>query len=102
MTLKPAVKNALESSMIALAAAGVCLWFLISAANLVDVPVARVTFLGIGLGAALTTHLVFMILAIKRSGRSVYGWMPAVVLLWPIGVVAFLAVLATEDKPAEA
>lgn len=102
MNILPAVRNAVESSLLALAAAGVCLWFLISAANLEDVPVARVTLLALGLACALMAHLVFIAIAVKRSGRSVFGWMCVIVLLWPLGLVAFLIQLATQDKAAEA
>eukprot|EP01136_Pigoraptor_vietnamica_P025184 Opistho-1_new@78916 len=100
--MNAAVKSSVESALIALLVAGACLWFLISSANLEDPPAARMALLGIGLGCALMVHWVFMAAAIKRSGRSLLGWMLAVVLLCPVGTAAFLAVLSSaEDKPSQ-
>ena len=94
-----AVKSSIESALIALLAAGVCLWFLISSTQHGEPPAERLVLLGLGLACALTAHLIFMFVAVKRSGRSVVGWMLAFVLLGPVGTAAFLAVLASEDKP---
>ena len=95
------VKSSVESALIALLAAGVCLWFLISGSQQEDPSAARMALLGIGLACALTAHLIFMGVAVKRSGRSLVGWMLAFVLLGPVGTAAFLAVIASEEKPAQ-
>jgi len=100
--MKPAVKTVVESALIALAAAGCCLWLLISAANREDPPEARIALLGIGLGCAVVAHWTFMAMVIKRSGRAFLPWMFAVVVLIPVGTAALLALLASEDKAPQA
>ena len=100
--MKPAVKSPVESALIALALAGVCLWFLISSANGQDPSAARLTLLGLGLSSALMAHWVFMAVAIRRSGRGVFGWMVAIVLLGPVGTAAIMAVLLSDEKPQQA
>lgn len=99
--MNAAVKSAVESALIALLAAGCCLWFLISGANAQEPAVARLTLLGIGLGCALVAHWTYMAVAVRRSGRSMLGWMLVIVLLVPVGTAAFLAVLSSEDKPQQ-
>ncbi|MDY0747919.1 hypothetical protein SNE35_25680 [Paucibacter sp. R3-3] len=96
--MKPAVKSAVESALVALLAAGCCLWFLISAANLEDPPAARMAFLGIGLGCSIVAHWTFMGVVLKRSGRGLFPWMLAIVLMGPVGTAALLALLASEDN----
>ena len=99
--MNTAVKSAVESALIALAAAACCLWFLISSASLEDPPEARMALLGIGLGCALVAHWTFMAVVLKRSGRALLPWMLAIVLLTPVGTAALLALLASEDKPPQ-
>ncbi|MDN3922380.1 hypothetical protein [Roseateles violae] len=94
---KPELKSAVESALIALLVAACCLWFLISSANLEDPPVARMALLGIGLGCAVAAHMTFMVIAVKRAGRALLPWLAFIVLLFPVGTAAFLAVLASEE-----
>ena len=100
--MNTAVKSAVESALIALLAAACCLWFLISAANLEEPSVARVTLLGIALGCSMVAHWTFMAVVLKRSGRALVPWMLAIVLAAPVGTVALLVLLASEDKPQQA
>lgn len=102
MTMNTHLKTAVESALVALLVAGCCLWFLISSANLEDPPAARVALLAIGLGCALVVHMVFMAMAVKRSGRAVVPWMFAIVVLLPLGTAAFLAVLAMDEQAQNA
>ncbi|WP_077036555.1 hypothetical protein [Pelomonas sp. KK5] len=95
--MKPAVKNAVESALVALAVAACCLWFLISAANAEEVAPARMALLGIGLGCSIVAHWTFMGVVLKRTGRGIFPWMIAFVLAGPVGSAAFLALLASED-----
>ena len=95
------LKTAVESALVALLVAACCLWFLISSANLDEPPAARLALLAISLGCALVVHMVFMAMAVKRSGRAVLPWMFAIVVLVPLGTAAFLAVLAMDDKPQQ-
>ena len=101
MTMNAHLKTAVESALVALLVAACCLWFLISSANLDEPPAARLALLAISLGCALVVHMVFMAMAVKRSGRAVLPWMFVIVVLVPLGTAAFLAVLAMDDKPQQ-
>ncbi len=100
--MKPNVKSAVESALVALLVAGCCLWFLISSAMDEDPSAARMALLGIGLGCAMVAHWTFMAVVLQRSGRRLLPWMVAIVLASPVGSVALLALLASEDKPQQA
>lgn len=93
------IKTAVENALIALLVGGVCLWMLISAANLDEPPAARITLLGLGIAGAFIVHLVFLGKALKHSGRSFGGWMAALILLMPLGSVALITLLYLDDKP---
>ena len=95
--MKPAVKSAVESALIALLAGGCCLWFLISAADADEPSAARMAMLGIALACALVAHWTFMAVVLKRSGRRMMPWMLAIVLATPVGTAALLALMASED-----
>lgn len=97
--MNPTVKTAVENALIALLVACVCLWMLVSAANLDEPPVARIVLMSLGLAIAFIVHLVFLGKALKHTGRSVAGWMAALILLMPLGSVALIAVLYMNDKP---
>ncbi|WP_310384760.1 hypothetical protein [Roseateles sp.] len=98
--MNAATKNAVESALVALLAAACCLWFLISAASAKGDPsAALLTFLSLGMAAGLMAHWVFMGQALKRSGRNLLPWMLVLVLLAPLGTVALLVLLySNEDK----
>ena len=102
MSMNAELKTAVESALVALLVAACCLWFLISSANLDEPPAARLALLAISLGCALVVHMVFMAMAVKRSGRAVLPWMFVIVVLVPLGTAAFLAVLAMDDKAQQA
>ena len=95
------VKTAVENALIALLVAAVCLWMLVTAANLAEPPVARIVLLSLGLASALVVHLVFMAKAAKRSGRSVVGWTAALLVLPPLGSVLLVALLYLDDKSSQ-
>ncbi|MCV2366569.1 hypothetical protein [Roseateles oligotrophus] len=97
--MNAATKNAVESALVALMAAACCLWFLISEANVDGEPsAALLTFLGLGIAAALMAHWVFMGQALRRSGRGLLPWMLALVLLAPLGSVALLVLFYSSDE----
>ena len=100
--MNSAVKTTVESALVALFAAGCCLWFLVSAANLDEPPVARIVLLAIGLAICLAAHWAFMAVVLKRSGRSLLLWLPLVVIFVPVGSAVLLAILFAEDKPQQA
>ena len=99
--MNPTVKTAVENALIALLVASVCLWMLISAANLDEPPVARIVLMSLGLASAMVVHLVFMGQAAKRSGRSLVGWMAALLMLPPLGSVLLIVLLYLDDKPIQ-
>ena len=101
--MNAATKNAVESALVALLAAACCLWFLISAASTEhESSAALLTFLSLGIAAALMAHWVFMGQALKRSGRSLLPWMLALVLFAPLGSVALLLLRYTADEKQQA
>ena len=95
------VKTAVENALIAMLVACVCLWMLISAANLDEPQVARIVLMGLGVASALVVHLVFLGKAVRRSGRSLIGWMAALIALMPLASVALIALLYLDDKPGQ-
>ena len=99
--MKTVVKTAVENSLIALLVAVVCLWMLVTAANLAEPPPARIVLLSLGLACALVVHLVFMVQAGRRSGRPMAAWIAALILLPPLSSVALIALLYLEDKPGQ-
>jgi len=79
--MKPAVRSAAESAVLAVLVGFACLWLLISAANAeVEASPARLTVLSLGLGISLVVHWTYMAIALQRDGRRVW--------LWVIGMVA--------------
>ena len=79
--MKPAVKNAVESALVAAAAGLVFLWLVIQQANAIDTDVAMVTLYSISLGISVLAHIGFMMQAVRRDGRPLRGWALALVLL---------------------
>ncbi|MBV8603541.1 MAG: hypothetical protein JO224_02535 [Pelomonas sp.] len=86
---KSPLRHAIESALVALLAAGCCFWFLIHQANQADPDAAALTLWGVGLGAAILGHFGFMAVALKRAGDAVVPWLVAVVLLFPLGTLAW-------------
>lgn len=99
--MKPLVKSAVESAMIAALMAAGCLWFLISASNAEVVNDAKVALLAVGLAASLIAHLTYMGLAIKRDGRPLLGWMVGLVLLFPIVTIVALVLMSARDEESQ-
>ncbi len=100
MTLmKPAVKNAVESALVAAAVSLVCLWLLIQSANAAEMDVTMTTLYAVCLGAAVLAHLFFMVQAVRRDGRAMWPWAIALVLFLPITSIVLL-VLFYGIKPA--
>jgi len=91
------VKNAVESALIAALAFGVCLWLLVSA-NEDGASAVRCVFAGIGIAVALVAHWAYMGVALYRSGRSVWAWMPGLVCLFPVLSVVALVLLNAHDE----
>jgi hypothetical protein len=100
--MKPAVKNAVESALVAGAVGLTCLWFLVQAANAEDVETAKVTLLALALGASAVVHIVFMAQAVKRDGRAFWPWLVALVLTLPVATVVLLVMLYEKPTPAAA
>ena len=98
--MKPAVKNAVESALVAGAVGLTCLWFLVQAANAEDVNAAKVTMLGLGLGASAAVHIVFMAQAVMRDGRRLWPWLAGLVLALPVTSVVLLVLFYEKAKPA--
>lgn len=98
--MKPDIRSGIESVLITLLAMGLCFWWLLSAAQQPEPPVARVVMLALGLSVATAMHCVFAMKLVRRSGRSYWPWFVAVVLLTPVGTAVLLAVLFSEsDEP---
>lgn len=97
--MKAPVKSAVESAILAAVVAIVCLWMLVSANQGLDEPsAARLTLLSLGLGIGVVAHWTYLALALRADGRSLLGWIPALVLLCPFGSVVAL-VLLSSGKP---
>ena len=86
---KSPLRHATESALVALLAAACCFWFLINQANSAEPDAAALTLWAIGLGASILAHLGFMLMALKRAGGAVVPWMMAMVLLFPLGTIAW-------------
>ncbi|QPF75418.1 hypothetical protein G8A07_22515 [Roseateles sp. DAIF2] len=97
--MKPLVKSAVESALIAALAAVACLWFMISA-GMADEGgnEAKVVLLALGLTASLVAHWTYMGLALKRDGRPLLGWMVGLVLLFPIVTIVALVLMSARDE----
>ncbi|HEY4079117.1 MAG TPA: hypothetical protein VGM81_00350 [Burkholderiaceae bacterium] len=100
--MKPAVKNAVESALVAGAVGITCLWFLVQAANVgaEDLDTAKVTLLALGLGASVAVHIVFMAQAVVRDGRRLLPWLAALIVALPVASVVLLVLLYEKTTPA--
>lgn len=96
--MKPLVKSAVESALIALLVGVCCLWFLISGGTADEVNNAKMTLLALGLAASLIAHWTYMGLALKRDGRPVFGWMVGMVLLFPIITIVVLVLMSAREE----
>ncbi len=88
--MKPAVKNAVESALVAAAVMLVCFWLVLQSANAAEVDVTMLTLYAVGLGASVLAHLFFMVQAVKRDGRPVVLWTLALVLTLPVASIVLL------------
>ncbi len=93
--MKPAVKNAVESALVAVAVALTILWFLIDAATAEHAheDTAKLTLLSLGLGAACLAHLYFMVQAAVLDGRSRVLWIVLLLVTFPLASIVLLAKL---------
>ena len=97
--MKPLVKSAVESALIAALVAVACLWFLISSnASGQEVSEAKTAMLGIGLALSLITHWAYMGLAIQRDGRPLLVWMLGLVLLFPVVTIIALVLMSARAE----
>jgi uncharacterized membrane protein YhhN len=96
--MKPLVKSAVESALIALLVGACCLWFLISGGMADEVNNAKLTLLALGLAASLIAHWTYMGLALKRDGRPVVGWMVGMVLLFPVITIVVLVLMSAREE----
>ncbi|MDM4766382.1 hypothetical protein [Pelomonas sp. SE-A7] len=93
--MNAAVKNAIESALIALVVAAACIWLLASGDDLSEF---KTVMFGAGIAAAGVAHLFFMTQAIKQSGREPLRWVALMVLTMPIGSAIALAILVSEAR----
>jgi hypothetical protein len=101
MTETPA-QNALMASTVALVVACAGLAFFLPPMldrTLESVP--RIVLTALALATATLLHWAFLGIAARRLGRGVAGWAALSVLLFPIGSVAALMLLAWLDDEAE-
>lgn len=101
MAMTPAVKNAVESALVAALAAACALWFLISGADAEVASVATMTLSGIAMGIAAIAHIVFMAIAVKRSGRAFLPWLIALIVLPPFASVVLIVLFYSGEKPQQ-
>lgn len=99
--MKAEVKSSVEYAVIALLVAGLCLWQLISTGVEDDPSASRLALAGLGLVVAGTMHCVFMMQLVRRTGRSFWPWLIAVVVFMPIGSAVLMALLLGESEAAE-
>jgi len=100
--MKPLVKSAVESALVAALVGACCLWFMISAGNEEDVDAAKMTLLGLGLAISLIAHWTYMALAIRRDGRPLWRWVIALVLFFPVTTVVALVLLGAREEESQA
>ncbi|KQW42872.1 MULTISPECIES: hypothetical protein [unclassified Roseateles] len=99
--MKTEVKSGVEYALISLLAVGLCLWQLISGANEPDPSPARMTLMALGLVVSGAMHVVFMMQLVRRTGRSFWPWLVAVLLFFPLGTAVLLAMLLGESEMSE-
>lgn len=99
--MKPHIKHGVEYAVIALLVAGFCLWQLISSTQDGEPPAGKLAILGMGLIIAGTMHCVFVMQLVRRTGRSFWPWLVAVVIFMPIGSAVLLALLLGEADATE-
>lgn len=103
--MNAALKNVIESALIALLVGAVCLGLLIVGNNgEEEISALRASMLSMGMAAAAVAHLVFMAQALKLSGRPLVPWLLALIIFMPVGSVILLALLISGNKtnqPAE-
>jgi hypothetical protein len=99
--MKPAVKNAVESALVAVVAAATFLWFLVGAANAEGEETPKVILLALGMAASIITHLVFMVQAAHLDGRSRVLWAVLLCVTFPIASIVLLAQLYTGASAQE-
>lgn len=102
-----AIKSALESAAVALLVAGVCLWFIVSTTQKGDDDTARIVMSSLGLVGSLVAHIVYMVIALRRGGRSAALWILPLILLFPItsvvlGIILYQQVQEREQELAQA
>ena len=89
------VQRALAASTLALVVALGCLaLFLPPMVDRTTASVPLVVFVSLALASAMLLHWVFLGIATQRMARSVPAWVGLSVLLFPIGSVAALVLLA--------
>lgn len=89
------VQRALAASTVALVVALACLaLFLPPMVDRTTASIPLVVFVSLSLAAAMLLHWIFLGIATQRMARSVPGWVGLSVLLFPIGSVAALMLLA--------
>jgi len=99
--MKPAVKNAVESALVAVVAAAAFLWFLIGAVNAEGEETLKVILLAFGLAASIIAHLVFMVQAAHLDGRSRVLWAVLLCVTLPIASIVLLVQLYTGASAQE-
>lgn len=97
--MQAVVKNALESSLVAALVAVGSFWLLVSATSDAELApsTAKVVLLALGLAMGLIAHWAYMCLALRKAGRSLWRWVPLLLLL-PLGSVAAWVVLQQEGE----
>jgi hypothetical protein len=89
------VQRALAASTVSLVVAVACLaMFLPPMVDRTTAAVPMTVLVALAMTAAMILHWVFLGIAAHRMGRSVAGWVALAVLLFPIGGVAALMLLA--------
>lgn len=100
-TMKNSVKSALESALVAILLSGACLWLLIDWAQKSEIepghPGMAVLY-SLGLLCGLVAHWTYMGRALRRAGRSVLLWMPALVMLVPVTSVVLAVILSSHEE----
>ena len=100
--MKPAVKSAVESALIAAAVAILCLWMLVSANADGEPSAGKALLLSLGLGAGVIAHWAYMAIAMARDGRRVIPWTVGLVLLCPVTTVVALVLLSQGSDSEQA
>lgn len=99
--VKPPIKSALESALVAFVIFAGCLWLLVSGTQEEEISAGRGVLCGLGMSIGLIAHWAYMAIAARRAGRSTVGWTLLMVFTFPIASVVLAVLLTSQTEESE-